>query len=236
MSKIIALLVTLTTLTPLAVSAKPITDTVTALGKQWAQVDLFSSLTWLDINAVCPGGVCGDGSLDGHSMIGWSWASREDVMGLFNFYIGSNELSAPDNYNYYEFGSTWAPDFLSDFRITYEYANSLGARGWTSELKSPGSAYVAGVGEAKLSRLRDAAHTNGPVHTSSTARDFGGWFYREIPEPAPFALILLGLLGVVTSRKAIEERTGDSLQTGPNWTAPSDNSSASGAKQTLAEF
>jgi hypothetical protein len=44
-----------------------ITDTVTVDGKVWAQVDLFTNLSWNDINAVCPEGAC-FGILNGHDM------------------------------------------------------------------------------------------------------------------------------------------------------------------------
>jgi hypothetical protein len=58
-----------------SISAMPITDTVTADGKEWAQVDLFLNLSWYDINAVCPEGVCSDGGmLNGYDMTGWLWA------------------------------------------------------------------------------------------------------------------------------------------------------------------
>lgn len=74
----------------------PEPDTVTVDDKEWAQVDLFTNLSWNDINAVCPAGVC-SGILNGYNMTGWTWASIDDITALFNHYFGSDELGpAPD--------------------------------------------------------------------------------------------------------------------------------------------
>ena len=82
---------------------KVITDTITAAGKVWAQVALFTELSWDDINAVCPGiyisrdedgnhtteqngsGVC-QGTLNGYDMSGWTWADSAEISALFNHY------------------------------------------------------------------------------------------------------------------------------------------------------
>jgi hypothetical protein len=66
-------------------------DTVAVDGREWAQVDQFTDLSWSDINAVCPEGVC-DGMLNGYNMTGWTWASVEDVTALFNHYTGSDYI------------------------------------------------------------------------------------------------------------------------------------------------
>ena len=46
-------------------------DIVVVDGRYWTQPDLFTGLTWAEINTVCRGGVCGTGSLNGHDMAGW---------------------------------------------------------------------------------------------------------------------------------------------------------------------
>jgi hypothetical protein len=60
-------------------------DTVTVAGKEWAQVDQFSNLSWNDINAVCPAGVC-SGILNGYNMTGWTWASVGEFEELISAY------------------------------------------------------------------------------------------------------------------------------------------------------
>ena len=68
-------------------AAVPITgaDTMTGDGTDWAQVDLFTNLSWNEINAYCPGGVCGTGSLNGNDMEGTDkltyFSSKSGVFG-----------------------------------------------------------------------------------------------------------------------------------------------------------
>jgi hypothetical protein len=96
-------------------NAVPITDAdiVTVNGTDWAQVDLFTNLSWNDINAYCPGGVCGTGRLTGNGMEGWLWASTDDVNTLFNYYIGSNILGpGPDSHQ--EFPGSFGALFFAD--------------------------------------------------------------------------------------------------------------------------
>jgi hypothetical protein len=80
-------------------SQVPITgdDIVIVDGRDWAQVDLFTYLTWNGINAVCPGGVC-TGELNGYDVTGWAWATVADVNDLFNTYLGEGVMGGwPDN-------------------------------------------------------------------------------------------------------------------------------------------
>ena len=63
-------------------------DIIRANGKDWRQLSLFADLSWDEINAVCPvnrAGQC-SGTLNGHDMKGWTWASASDVSALFDFY------------------------------------------------------------------------------------------------------------------------------------------------------
>jgi hypothetical protein len=70
-----------------SVAAVPITgaDAMTVDGTDWAQVDLFTNLSWNDINAYCPGGVCDTGRLNGNDMEGTDkltyFSSKSGVFG-----------------------------------------------------------------------------------------------------------------------------------------------------------
>ena len=64
-------------------------DTVTVDDNEWAQVDQFTNLSWNDINAVCPAGVC-SGILNGYNMTGWTWASGGDVAALLEQYTNQD--------------------------------------------------------------------------------------------------------------------------------------------------
>lgn len=89
----------------------PAGDIIPVNGKEWLQPNLFNGLTWDEINAVCPNGVC-NGSLAGRDMTGWTWASIDDVAELLNYYIGRRAL-VPENYELLEVNSAWAPAFFN---------------------------------------------------------------------------------------------------------------------------
>lgn len=121
-------------------SAAPITgtDIVTVDGTDWAQTDLFTNLSWNDINAVCPSGVCIDGAeLNGQTMTGWMWATGEEVAALINSYLSTAGKTENDllvvGVPFDEESSSWAPSFFSAFRATYSVAGNFDRlSAWTS--------------------------------------------------------------------------------------------------------
>jgi hypothetical protein len=152
------------------------TDTVTVDGKIWAQVDLFTSLSWNDINDVCPEGICA-GILNGYDMTGWIWASANDINALFNYYIGSDVLGPGPEY-LSDATSVWAPAFFKHgWRATYSYPNVLRITlGWVSG--------ISGLGDGYFSYLVDL-DTGIPYGDELNTRknppvgyDVGGWFHR----------------------------------------------------------
>jgi hypothetical protein len=124
---------------------KPSEDMITVNGKQWLQVDLFSNLTWDEINEICPGGPCKDqGFINDRDMTGWMWAAVEDVNSLFNYYLGGEILGpGPDRSYSYDRSPNASPsnDFFSDgWRTTYARIDLFGEwffidrgiSGWTN--------------------------------------------------------------------------------------------------------
>jgi hypothetical protein len=107
-------------------------DIVKVNGREWAQPDLFTSLSWGEINQLCPiaeGGVCKkavyeEDRLKGYDMEGWTWASIADVNGLFNYFLADNGvtgedlLSGIDYYVGYDYGGWGAAFFAAGFRGT----------------------------------------------------------------------------------------------------------------------
>jgi hypothetical protein len=160
-------------------------DTVTVAGKEWAQVDLFTNLSWNQINAVCPEGVC-TGILNGYDMTGLTWASIDDINALFNYYIGSDILGpGPDIYH--EFDSEWAPAFFGDgwrsldFVIPDDGVVIPSLEGWLRNLPGGGNAYVGlisiGVEIDELPNPEDSIGVS--VDEFFHKWDYrGGWFYR----------------------------------------------------------
>jgi hypothetical protein len=152
----------------------PITDTVVADGKEWAQVDLFNpALGWNSINAVCSGGVCTNGGvLNGNDMTGWTWASIDDVNALFNYYIGSPELGpGPDQY------------LPQDYEFVLTFFNT---DGWIPTQDDGVALSTAGVVHDSATTLSVMTYFVDVTGFPATNFDinfpglgsYGGWFYR----------------------------------------------------------
>jgi hypothetical protein len=196
--------------------AMPITDTVVVDGIEWAQVDLFNGVSWSELNAVCPAGACGSGSINDLSLAGWTWASMEDVNLLFNYYLqgagvsGSNLLGpGPDTYS--ERGADWDDDFISaGWRSTYAFEPPYFVAGITSDSPlDPLEVYVGSiVGDfyyprfdidiiARVSTASDLVDAPPPVDGLSR----GAWLFKapnsEIPLPSSLILMLAGIVLLV---------------------------------------
>jgi hypothetical protein len=172
---------------------EPITDTVLVQGREWAQVDLFANLTWSDINAVCPEGLCVHGGvLNGKDMTGWTWASADDLNGLINFYLGTPELGpGPDVFS--EIEAAWSELFgemtrafrFTNFQLPWTYY----VLGWLSGVSANdapigscpyGAAGVSTYYENRFMLVSwfRAASSGAEACDVSTA-DYGAWFYRD---------------------------------------------------------
>ncbi len=64
-----------------------ITATKFLNGREWAQVDAFAHVSYQQVVAACPAGVC-TGVLNGYAMDGWTWAAMDDVCAIFDSYAG----------------------------------------------------------------------------------------------------------------------------------------------------
>ena len=192
-------------------SSGPITDVVTVDGVKWAQVDLFTDLSWNDISTVCPGGVCGVGTLNGFDMDDWLWASVDDVNALFNHYLSAAGVSAPnllgpgyDGYN--GAGGTFTPLFFADFRPTLEDSFRKITQGLLRNSLSLDSGLYASMAQLKSSSPLDIAATNNGFDKDVPDTFKGAYFYTEqqpasgVPVPATLTLIGLGLAGLRWAR------------------------------------
>lgn len=181
--------------------ATPITQTVTVGTKEWAQVNLFTGLSWDDINLVCPAGVCGASTLNGFDMDGWTWASQaevgDDLFMPFTTHPGgvATDTESGDKF------SPWLAQtgFNVTDAVTTQFEKISFVAGWTSDLNHPG---FGGVAQASLSeklagvltRTQTVFDTN--VEFPQGTRDspgLGAWFARSAPIPEPSTLALLGL-------------------------------------------
>jgi hypothetical protein len=166
---------------------KPYKDVIAVDGKQWLQVDLFTNLSWNDINAVCPAGVC-SGVLNGIDVTGWTWASINDVNQLFNYYIGIDVMGpGPDSYQE-SLDSAWATAFFSDgWRPTGPPSNFLTnfreIFGWMRNKSRTEEGYLGIIGDVFYYdggfAVSDVASTTARhVVISDFPEAHGAWFYR----------------------------------------------------------
>ena len=196
-------------------AAAPITDIVTVNGREWAQVDLFEGLGWNDINAVCPGGVCGNGTLNGFDVAGWSWATSSDLNTLFNHYIGFAALGPgpdehrddPDTFADLFFADGWRLTgiLLLDSKITAGYSADS-ASYWSMMFAIRDTALICSALYCSPdARDYDAAYTNFDLQVTLPNNLLGAWFARTPAEvPGPTTLSLFGLaLALLRYRRKI---------------------------------
>lgn len=149
-------------------------DIVIASGQQWYQVDLFTNLSVTDIRTVC-NPICSSGTLSGHEMEGWVFASREEVTDLVN----SVKLIA---------GNDWAPYIFDTlgFRplsVPTSLDRFIFGRTSSTRFDAVGSefGYSADIWDFD-SAGRDSFSTNGVNNVSVRQSSRGAWFYRT-PQP-----------------------------------------------------
>jgi hypothetical protein len=172
-------------LMPVFEQLTPITDTVVVNTREWAQVDIFSGVSWAQLSAACPTGACPAGAtvLD-YDLSGWHWASLAEVGDLL-----AATTPHPGGLTSYStiFGDiTWANDFFDvvGFRSTFGWDSP-----WRLDVVSgftlgPGSvaepyAFLLTSGPIEPNAV---ASTEGDSGQISTPRiDRGAWFYRDLP-------------------------------------------------------
>lgn len=163
-------------------------DIIEVAGKEWYQPDLFSGLSWYEISAVCPNGIC-SGFLNGYKLTGWSWASVKDMNDLFNYYIGSNLMGPGPDEEYLHSVATsnlffydWHPTHgtgASEFG--YYYFREI--RGWTKDALNarPNSAWFAEWSDVNGEAYSASTRLFASKQDSTTGKNVrGAWFYREL--------------------------------------------------------
>ncbi len=167
----------------------PITDTVLVNGSEWAQADLFTNLSWNQMNAACPAGVC-NGQLNGHDMTGWLWANTEAVTDLFNHYIGSPQLGI-SNGLYQSGGTIFGEAFFADGWRAIPNTTPSGAIGISTVGRKSGNEGLAFIGYTRFLNMSEANLYQSERYFSAV----GGWFVKapQAAIPIPSTIVLLGI-------------------------------------------
>ncbi|MCP3879173.1 MAG: hypothetical protein GY701_12410 [Sulfitobacter sp.] len=179
-------------------------------GKEWLQPADFVNLSWNEVAGVCDPdtGLC-DGELNNVDVTGYTWASVDEVNGLFNAYGVTPPLTAADEH--LEAGSSWAPLALGDFDPTYLYPQDVRfTAGWTRVLYLGTNAFIAYVKDAHGDEFVDTVNSGTPFDPNVKGTDVGVWLYYDhavaapatVPTVSTYVLIftVLGLLVIANRR------------------------------------
>lgn len=144
-----------------------------------AQPGLFTGVSWAEMGAACPGGVCNT-YLNGVDLRGWTWASLDDLNGIFNLYIGALVMGpGPDLYAETPYTGELNTAFFSDWRTTSLILD-------TDSCGEEVTTFIV-AGRVRDSSNDPALYTIpdacSPLSWFTTNIDFesnnpGGWFYR----------------------------------------------------------
>lgn len=183
-------------------------------GQEWLQPKDFVETYWSEVNTVCSSttGEC-NGSLLGHDITGWTWASLDDVDALFSTYLTSTfgpgpdfsalDLSDPTDYQAYA-------SFFANFDTTSEYCSSA-IYGCSYAIDGVTRTTGSGLGlfgswSYLNSFVFGASSTveTGRTVPSGLAAGAGAWLYRtEVPGPATFWLCCAGLAALGFNRRQL---------------------------------
>ena len=178
--------------------------------KEWRQVSETAGFTWAEVASVCDPTTGGcSSSLGGIEFNGWTWASVEDLNGLFNSYIpGSSNNIGPGPDEFKEANSVAIPLFFDDFnqtssivgfvqqvvgltRTTTNYASGLAYEGSATNFFNFNPQY------------NDSFKTFGVFGKETEAAGF--WLYKTVnpvPEPPIFLLFVISLIALCGSQRA----------------------------------
>lgn len=209
-------------------------------GKDWRQLTDTVGFTYNDLtgsSGPCDAatGVCTGAATnrwgDVRDFSGWTWASRSDVAGLFDYLIPTPTTPYFDPPGsllpgaiYYENNSAWAPAIVDDGGAVADGVTGL--FGYTQRLTDVDYDFFRVVGITRTcienfpdssdclltsyaavdynildTGLDDDAATSGHQLVDYAERTKGMWLYRPVPEPATLALVGIGLAGIGYARK-----------------------------------
>ena len=166
-------------------------DVIEVDGKEWYQPYLFVDLSWNEINAICPDGIC-NGTLNGYDLTGWFWASVKDMNDLFNYYIGSDLLGPGPDYTSIPNAQSslafdgWHPTFQDNsvgylwaiVGLTKDALNTDPNLVWCADWFSAGFQPAFAVTNCKANKDTNAHPYIDGIGVNLPPSRVGVWFYR----------------------------------------------------------
>lgn len=153
-----------------------IQDTVIVNGREWAQVSLFWGVSYAEIEAVCPGGICANsGSLRGYNMTGWHWATDAEVAEMVAHYFGRvPSVTSPTTV---EECTVFTADWR--FRNNIQFNKFFAVDGLTFSSGVPSVSFFAMAGPDGFgSPVGTCISGNINADYELVSPVLGGWFYR----------------------------------------------------------
>ncbi len=163
--------------------------------KEWRQPIDFVGYSWADFNSICdnPGGKCNGTLSGGPDLTGWTWASRDTVLSLFEATTGyrMRHTNFEDN--------QWANNFfdVAGFERTDTFGdnNIKQTRGYTSGATGSGAnVLVFNIEGQELGYVGDGLIPPGGLDLPEF--ETGAWLYKPVPLPAAAWLLGSALLGL----------------------------------------
>ena len=162
-------------------------------GWEWAQAAETVGFSWNEVQGVCAtdGVTACNADLEAVGFTGWVWATRDQVRDLF---VNATDLTASElaDYSEEQYGSTWAPQFLSLFTPT---VGGFVVNGWSATTSSvlSGPAFTPLVVDHPTAGPRDSADLVSFASKADASNVRGVWLHRAVA-PVPDGSDSRGLL------------------------------------------